>query len=147
MYRPIEFMERCRAQYGRIISLQLGPASNVFVIADPAAAKQVLTAEPRVLPGGRHEWDLPGCRGESLDPGDGRPRASAPPANPLPVVGRHAQRYRELIAGIARERIATWEEGSEIRLLGEMEAISFEVMMRIAMGTDGRANGRLSSAL
>ena len=57
----------------------------------------------------------------------------------LPVVGRHAERYHELIAGIARDRIATWEEGSELRLLGEMEAISFEVMMRIAMGTDGKS--------
>ena len=35
--------------------------------------------------------------------------------------------------------MATWKQGSELRLLGEMEAISFEVMMRIAMGTDGRS--------
>jgi cytochrome P450 len=55
----------------------------------------------------------------------------------LPVVGRHAERYRELISDIARARVASWEPGSEIRLLGEMEAISFEVMMRIAMGSDG----------
>src|SRR4051794_4677180 len=139
MYRPIEFMESCRAKYGPIFSLRLGPASNVFVIADPLAAKQVLTADPEHFRAGDTNGIFRDVVGNhSILVMDG-PEHLHHRRILLPVVGRHAERYRELIAGIARDRIATWEDGSEIRLLGEMEAISFEVMMRIAMGTDGKS--------
>jgi cytochrome P450 family 135 len=139
MYRPIEFMERCRARYGPIFSLRLGPASNVFVIADPLAAKQVLTADPEHFRAGDTNGIFRDVVGNhSILVMDG-PEHLHHRRILLPVVGRHAERYRELIAGIARERVATWKEGSEIRLLGEMEAISFEVMMRIALGTDGKS--------
>jgi cytochrome P450 len=137
MYRPIEFMEKCRRKYGRIFSLSLGPASNVFVIADPTAAKQVLTADPEYFRAGDTNGIFRDVVGNhSILVMDG-PEHIHHRRILLPVVGRHAERYRELIAGIARERVATWKPGSDIRLLGEMEAISFEVMMRIAMGTDG----------
>jgi cytochrome P450 family 135 len=139
MYRPIEFMEQCRRKYGPIFTLSLGPASNVFVIADPAAAKQVLTADPQHFRAGDANGIFRDVVGNhSILVMDG-PEHLHHRRILLPVVGRHAERYRELIAGIARERIATWEAGSEIRLLGEMESISFEVMMRIAMGTDGKS--------
>jgi cytochrome P450 len=137
MYRPIEFMERCRRRYGRIFRLHLGPAANVFVIADPHAAKQVLTADPEYFRAGDTNGIFRDVVGNhSILVMDG-PEHLHHRRILLPVVGRHAHRYRELIAEIARARVATWETGSEIRLLGEMEAISFEVMMRIAMGTDG----------
>jgi cytochrome P450 len=137
MYRPIEFMERCRRKYGRIFSLRLGPASNVFVIADPHAAKQVLTADPEYFRAGDTNGIFRDVVGNhSILVMDG-PEHLHHRRILLPVVGRHAHRYRELIAETARARVATWQAGSELELLGEMEAISFEVMMRIAMGTDG----------
>jgi cytochrome P450 family 135 len=137
MYRPIEFMERCRRKYGPIFRLSLGPASNVFVIADPGAAKKVLTADPEHYRAGDTNGIFRDVVGNhSILVMDG-PEHLHHRRILLPVVGRHADRYRELITEVARNRIATWKPGSEIRLLGEMEAISFEVMMRIAMGSDG----------
>jgi cytochrome P450 len=137
MYRPIEFMERCRERYGRIFSLHLGPASNVFVVADPHAAKQVLTADPEYFRAGDTNGIFRDVVGNhSILVMDG-PEHLHHRRILLPVVGRHAHRYRELIAEVARARVATWKDDSDIRLLGEMEAISFEVMMRIAMGSDG----------
>lgn len=140
MYRPIDFMEQCRSKYGPIFSLSLGPASNVFVIADPGAAKQVLTADPEHFRAGDTNGIFRDVVGNhSILVMDG-PEHMHHRRILLPVVGRHAERYRELIAGIARERVARWEPDTEIRLLGEMEAISFEVMMRIALGTDGNSD-------
>jgi cytochrome P450 len=137
MYRPIPFMERCRDKYGPIFSIRLGPAGHVFVISDPGAAKQVLTADPESFRAGDTNGIFKDVVGNhSILVMDG-PEHLHHRRILLPVVGRHADRYRELIADVARGRITTWEPGSEIRLLGEMEAISFEVMMRIAMGTDG----------
>jgi cytochrome P450 family 135 len=139
MYRPIEFMERCRRKYGPLFTLQMGPAHNVFVIADPGAAKKVLTADPENFRAGDTNGVFKDVVGNhSILVMDG-PEHLHHRRVLLPVVGRHADRYRELISSTARERVATWTPGSEIRLLGEMEAISFEVMMRIAMGTDGRS--------
>lgn len=137
MYRPIPFMERCRRKYGPIFSIRLGPAGHVIMVADPGAAKQVLTADPELFRAGDTNGifkDVVG--GHSILVLDG-PEHTRHRRILFPVVGRHAQRYRELIAEIARGRIATWKAGEEVALLQEMEQISFEVMLRIALGSDG----------
>ena len=140
MFRPIEFMERCRARYGPIFSLRLGPAGHVIMVAEPRAAKQVLTADPELFRAGDTNGIFKDVVGNSsilvLDGAEHlRHRRIL-----LPVVGRHAHRYRGLIAEIARGRIAQWKPGTEMKLLPEMEAISFEVMMRIALGSDGNSD-------
>lgn len=137
MYRPIPFMERCRRKYGPIFSIRLGPAGHVIMIAEPSAAKQVLTADPELFHAGDTNGifkDVVGAH--SILVLDG-PEHLRHRRILLPVVGHHAHRYRELIAEIARGRVAEWKEGTEIELLPEMERISFEVMMRIALGSDG----------
>jgi cytochrome P450 family 135 len=139
MYRPIPFMERCRRRYGRIFTTRLGPAGEVVMIADPEAAKEVLTADPELFRAGDTNGifsDVVGAH--SILVLDGSEHMQHRRIL-LPVVGRHVHRYGELIAEIARRRVATWVPGSEIRLLAEMEAISFEVIMRLALGSDGES--------
>jgi cytochrome P450 family 135 len=139
MYRPIPFMERCRRRYGPIFSLRLGPAGHVFMIAEPSAAKQVLTADPELFRAGDTNGifkDVVGRR--SILVLDGAEHLQHRRIL-LPVVGRHAQRYEGMIAEVTRGRIAEWRPGSEIKLLDEMERISFDVIMRIAFGSDGRS--------
>ena len=139
MYRPISFMERCREKYGPIFSLQLGPASRVIVVAEPSAAKQVLTADPEHFRAGDTNGIFRDVVGNhSILVLDG-PEHLHHRRILLPAVGRHAHRYREMIAEIARSKVATWEAGKELRLLPQMESISFEVMMRIALGSDGKS--------
>jgi cytochrome P450 len=139
MFRPIPFMERCRERYGPIFSIRLGPAGHVIMIAEPRAAKQVLTADPELFRAGDTNGIFKDVVGNhSILVLDG-PEHLRHRRILLPAVGRHAYRYRELIADIARGRIAEWKPGSELSLLPEMEAISFEVMMRIALGSDGRS--------
>ena len=138
MYRPIPFMEKCRRKYGPIFSLQLGPASRVIVIAEPGAAKEVLTADPENFRAGDTNGIFRDVVGNhSILVLDG-PEHLHHRRILLPVVGRHAHRYRELIGEIARSKIATWKVGEEMALLPQMEAVSFEVMMRIALGSDGK---------
>jgi cytochrome P450 family 135 len=140
MYRPIPFLERCRREYGPIFEIKLGPAGHVFVIADPGAAKQVLTADPEYFRAGDTNGIFRDVVGNhSILVMDG-PEHLHHRKVLLPAVGRHAHRYRELIADITRNRVSGWTAGEEIRLLGEMEAVSFEVMMRIALGSDGTSD-------
>jgi cytochrome P450 len=139
MYRPIQFMEKCRRRYGPIYSMRLGPAGHVFMIAEPEAAKRVLTADPELFRAGDTNGifkDVVGLR--SILVLDGAEHLKHRRIL-LPVVGRHAQRYEAIIAEVTRERIAEWQPGEEISLLDEMEHISFDVIMRIAFGSDGRS--------
>ena len=139
MYRPIPFMERCRSRYGPIFTLNLGPAGHVFMIAEPEAAKKVLTADPELYRAGDTNGifkDVVGRR--SILCLDGAEHLQHRRIL-LPVVGRHAQRYEGMIAEVTRGRIAEWIPDSEITLLDEMERISFDVIMRIAFGSDGRS--------
>jgi cytochrome P450 len=139
MYRPIEFMEKCRRRYGPIFSLQLGPAARVIVVAEPRAAKQVLTADPEHFRAGDTNGIFRDVVGNhSILVMDG-PEHLHHRRILLPVVGRHGHRYREMIGEVARSKITTWKPGEELSLLPQMEAISFEVMMRIALGSDGES--------
>jgi cytochrome P450 family 135 len=139
MYRPIPFMERCRRKYGPIFSLNLGPAGRVIMVAEPDAAKTVLTADPELYRAGDANGTFKDLVGPSsvlvLDGAEHLQQRRIL----LPVVGRHAQRYGRMIAEVTRGRIAKWQPGSEITLLDEMERISFDVIMRIAFGSDGRS--------
>ncbi len=81
------------------------------MIADPGAAKKVLTADPELFRAGDTNGIFKDVVGHhSILVLDGaehlRHRRIC-----FPVVGRHAQRYRELIAEVARGRIATWQTG------------------------------------
>ena len=69
MYRPIEFMERCRQRYGPIFSIRLGAARNIVVVGDPAYAMDVLSGDPEIYESGQ----------ANLPFGDG-PRARSPPS-------------------------------------------------------------------
>jgi cytochrome P450 len=139
MYRPIPFMERCRRRYGPIFTLNLGPAGHVFMIAEPEAAKTVLTADPELFRAGDANGTFKDLVGRnSILVLDGAEHLQQRRIL-LPVVGRHAQRYEGMIAEVTRGRIAEWRPGSEIKLLDEMERITFDVIMRIAFGSDGRS--------
>src|SRR3954471_9446019 len=52
MFRPIEFMNRCREHHGRIFTIRLGPAQNVVMVGTPDLAKQALSFPPEALRAG-----------------------------------------------------------------------------------------------
>ena len=47
--RPLAFLERCRARYGKRFTIRLPLAPPFVMISDPAEIKQVFTAPPDVL--------------------------------------------------------------------------------------------------
>ena len=58
----------------------------------------------------------------------------------LPAFGaRHAQSFADEVQRIAAGRVASWKPGETLALEPEMEKISFEAIMRVALG--GRAAG------
>src|SRR5438046_10213710 len=47
--RPVAFLERCRARYGKRFTIRLLGTPDFVMLSDPAEIKQVFTAPPDVL--------------------------------------------------------------------------------------------------
>src|SRR5260370_31471183 len=62
--RPLAFLERCRARYGRRFTLRLPMTPPFVMLTDPDEAKQVFTAPADVL----HPWSA----ARVLEPAIGR---------------------------------------------------------------------------
>jgi cytochrome P450 family 135 len=135
MFRPIEFMERCRKRYGPIFTIRLGPAQNVVMVGEPNLAKQVLTGTPSILRAGETNGifrPVVGSNSILLLDGDAHMRQRK---IMLPGFGAsHAAEFVDQVREIAEKRIAGWEVGQKLKLHEEMEAISFASIMRVVFG-------------
>ncbi len=137
MYRPTQLLERCRRRYGDIFRLRLGPGRNTIVVAEPNAARRVITGDPSVFRAGDANGILKPVVGPSsllvLDDEEHlRHRRIL-----LPAFGaEHGREFAERVEGITRNRVAAWKPGQALKLQEEMEAISLEAIMGIALGSD-----------
>jgi cytochrome P450 len=135
MYRPISFIEACRRRYGDLFSLRLGPRRNTVVVAEPAAARRVIRGDPGVFRAG----DANGILKPVVGPGsllvlDGdehmRHRRIL-----LPAFGaEHGPAFAATVEAATRDRIASWRNGETVKLQAEMEAISLEAILKVALG-------------
>ena len=136
MFRPIELMERCRRRYGEVFSMQLGP-SKVVMIAEPAAAKEALNGNPAIFRAGDTNGlfrPVVGSHSILLLDGDEHMRTRR---ILLPAFGAaHGQQFEEQVREITERRVSSWKPGQRLRLQDEMEAISFESIMRVVFGGD-----------
>ncbi len=136
-FRPIPFIERCRARYGPVFTLGLGPGRNTVVVADPNLARQVVRGDPAVYRAGDANGLLrPVVGHDSLLVLDGekhmRHRRLLLPA----FGGAHGVEFAQVVEELASERVGSWREGERLELLEEMEAISFEAIMQVALGEE-----------
>jgi cytochrome P450 family 135 len=135
MFRPIEFMERCRKRYGPIFTIRLGPAQNVVMVGTPDLAKQVLTGNPSVLRAGETNGifrPVVGSNSILLLDGDAHMRQRKIMLRGFGA--SHATEFVEQVREITEKRIAGWEVGQRLKLHDEMEAISFASIMRVVFG-------------
>ena len=135
MYRPISFIESCRRRYGDIFSLRLGPGRNTVVVAEPTAARQVVRGDPGVFRAGDANGLLKPVVGPaSLLVLDGdehmQHRRILLPA----FAAKHGPAFADSVEAATRERLASWRAGDTIRLQEEMEAISLDAILRLALG-------------
>jgi cytochrome P450 len=135
MRQPIPFMEHCRQKYGSIFSIRLGPGTPVVMVADPTVAKEILSGDPEVFRAGdTNGLFRPVVGSNSILLLDGqehmRHRRMLLPA----FSAGHGRQFAEQVREIAERRVSTWEQGQRLKLQDEMEAISFESILRVAFG-------------
>jgi cytochrome P450 len=135
MFRPIEFMERCRRRYGPVFTLRLGPKHNVTMVADPRLAKEVMAGDPAVFRAGDTNGIFrPVVGGSSILLLDGDAHMKQRKIL-LPGFGAsHGAQFVDQVREIAQERLSSWKPGQRLRLQDEMEAISFASIMRVVFG-------------
>ena len=135
MFRPIEFMNRCRERYGSIFTIRLGPSQNVVMVGSPDLAKQALSRDPDILRAGETNGifrPVVGSNSILLLDGDAHMQQRRILLRGLGA--SHAAQFVDQVREIAAKRIDGWETGQRLKLHEEMEAISFASIMRVVFG-------------
>jgi cytochrome P450 len=135
--RPLGFLERCRARYGKRFTIRL-PLSPPFVmLSDPTELKQVFTAPPDVL--------HPGEGARVLEPVVGKnsvillDEAAHLEQRKLMLPAFHGEkmeRLEDLVAEVAARETASWPRGEPIELGPRMQQLTLEIILRAVFGLD-----------
>jgi cytochrome P450 len=129
-------MEACRRRYGDIFSLRLGPSRNTVVIAEPTAARQVMRGDPSVFRAGDANGILKPVVGPaSLLVLDGEEHMQHRRIL-LPAFGaKHGPAFADAVEAATRDQLASWRAGDTLKLQDEMEAISLNAILGLALGS------------
>lgn len=132
---PVAFMEGNRKRHGPVFSVRLGPLKRAAMIADHAAAWEVLTGDAQVFRmGPTNRLFRPVLGDRSLFLLDGEEHRHHRRLL-MPVFQRNAvQRYSGLIEEITARELANWPVGETFPLQEAMRRITTEAIVRIAIG-------------
>jgi cytochrome P450 len=135
--RPLAFLERCRARYGKRFVIRLPLAPPFVMLSDPDEVKQVFTAPPDVL--------HPGEGARVLEPVVGTnsvillDEAAHLEQRKLMLPAFHGEameRLGGLIYEVAEREVADWPRGEPIELGPRMQRLTMEIVLRAVFGLD-----------
>ncbi|HEX7245278.1 MAG TPA: cytochrome P450 [Solirubrobacterales bacterium] len=151
--RPLAYMERCRARYGKRYTIRFPGAPPFVMLSDPEEVKAVFTAPPDVLhpgAGARVLEPVVGANSVILLDGDAhmRQRKLMLPA----FHGEKMERLGGLMAEVVEREVAGWPHGEEIELQERFQHLTLEIVLRAVFGLDpgerlDALRGRLSEML
>ena len=151
--RPGPWLLRLRERYGDAFTLRVAHEGTWVMLGDPAAVKQVFTADPRRLHAGEANVVLRPLLGPSsvllLDEGPHmRQRKLLLP----PFHGERMKAYGELITSVAEREVASWPDDAAVSVRPRMQQLTLEVVMRAIFGVREaerleRLRGALSALL
>ena len=135
--RPLAFMERCRARYGKRFTLRLPLSPPSVYVSEPDQVKQVFTAPADVLhpgQGARVLEPLIGSNSVILLDGDAHmeQRKLMLPA----FHGEKMARLSDLMAEVAEREVASWPRGEPVELHPRMQGLTLEIILRAVFGLD-----------
>jgi cytochrome P450 len=135
--RPLPFIERCRARYGKRFTIRLPTAPPFVMLSDPAEVKQVFTARPEVLHPGEGAKVLEPVVGSNsvllLDEDAHMEQRKLM----LPAFhGEKMERLQGLMAEVAEQEVASWPRGRPVELHPRMQRLTLEIILRAIFGLD-----------
>jgi hypothetical protein len=135
--RPLAFLERARARYGKRFTIRL-PFSPPFVfITDPAEIKQVYTAPPDVLHPGEGARVLePVVGSNSVILLDGASHMEQRKLMLPAFHGERIERLTGLVEEVVERELGAWEGERELTLSPRMQGLTLEIILRAVFGLD-----------
>ena len=135
--RPLAFLERCRAAYGKRFTIRLPLAPPFVMISDPEELKQVFTAPADVLHPGEGARVLEPVVGANsvilLDEAAHMEQRKLM----LPAFhGEKMERLTDLIAEVAEREVASWPRGEAVELGPRLQKLTLEIILRAVFGLD-----------
>jgi cytochrome P450 len=135
--RPISFLERSRARYGKRFVIRLLGERVFVMLSDPAEVKQVFTAPPDVLhpgEGARVLGPVVGHNSVILLDGDAHleQRKLMLPA----FHGEKMQALSGLMRDVAEREAESWPRDEALALHPRLQRLTLEVILRAAFGLD-----------
>jgi cytochrome P450 len=133
--RPLPWLERCRARYGDVFTLNIAQEGEWVILGDPEHVKQVFTGDPGVFHAGEANVVLRPVLGPNsvllLDDAAhvAQRRLMLPSFH-----GERMQRYEALMREVAEEEVSRWPVGEPFSLLPRMQSVTLEVIMRAVFG-------------
>jgi cytochrome P450 len=139
-------IRRLQRRYGDAFTLDMPGFGRMVLVARPDLVKQVYTAKPDVLHGGKNPL------GEILGPGSLfsmdeerhlRERRMLLP----PFHGDRMRSYEAIIEEEAEAAMAAWPEGEPFATIDSFQAITLRIILRAVFGAEGRELAELQKLL
>jgi cytochrome P450 len=149
MTKPVDCFERCRRRYGDPFTLRLPSSPVVVMFSDPAAIREIFTADDALLSGGEGTAILRPILGpNSLLLLDGERHLRERRMMLPPFHGDRMLAYGETMREVTERALASWPTGRSFRLLDETQQITLDVILRTVFGLeDGAAMAELRALL
>jgi cytochrome P450 len=135
--RPISFLERCRARYGKRFTIRLLAAPPFVMLSDPDEVKELFTAPPEVLHPGEGASILEPVVGKNsvilLDEREHLEQRRLM----LPAFhGERMERLTGVMTEVAEREAAAWPRGEPVALHPRLQALTMEIILRAVFGLD-----------
>jgi cytochrome P450 len=149
LFRPIEFMDRCRRRHGDSFSVQfVGFQTPMVMVSDPDAIAALYKSRENGLPPGRTVALQPVMGPRSVLLLEGQEHLMR---RKLMVPAFHGERMRAfgpLVEEIVEREIDGWPLESEFAIHPRMQAVTLEVILRAVFGVSDESRlARLRSLL
>ena len=135
--RPLAYLERNRARYGKRFTIRLLGIPPFVMLSDPADIKELFTAPPDVLHPGEGARILEPVVGANsvilLDEG---PHLSQRKLMLPAFHGEKMERLTDLVAEVTEREVASWPREKPISLHPRLQALTLEIILRAVFGLD-----------
>jgi cytochrome P450 len=134
-FRPLQFMEECRARYGASFSVRfLGFERPMVLISDPAAIKALYMERENGLPPGRNIVLEPVLGARSVLLLEGAEHLARRKLMLPPFHGERMRSYEAVVEEIVAAEIDSWPLDAEFPIHSRMQAVTLEVILRAVFG-------------
>jgi cytochrome P450 len=145
--RQRPYLERRRRRHGPLFSMSVSGFPRLVVVAEPALARQVFTADPKVLHAGDRSPLRTVLGAHSLLGIDEERHLAQRRLLLPPFKGQRMQAYEATIEAIAIDEIERFPDGERFPVAGAMQRITLRAILRAVFGATGRDFAELERLL